>query len=194
MSSPDRYPDPADAGFPAPPRTVEDAEGASISIRAYDSDDNGDDDAREALRTMYDEFDAEDRAQGIPPSRPSKLRNWLDRILDPECLNVLAWDGDEVVGHATLVPENGLESPYELAIFVLQSHQGRGIGTALMESVLGYGAEQGVDKVWLTVERWNHAAVSLYKNIGFETTDAESFELEMAIRLRPEEATTRAEP
>jgi GNAT superfamily N-acetyltransferase len=190
MNSPDRYPDAVDPGFSAPPRTIEDGEGASISIRAYD----GDAGTREALRAMYDAFDAEDRAQGIPPSRPSQLRNWLDRILEPECLNVLAWDGDEVVGHATLVPENGVDSPHELAIFVLQSHQGRGIGTALMESVLGYGATQGVDKVWLTVERWNHAAVSLYENIGFETTDAESFELEMAIRLQSEGATTQAEP
>jgi GNAT superfamily N-acetyltransferase len=183
MNSPDRYPDAVEARFPAPPRTVEDKEGATIELRAYE----GDEGAREALRAMYDDFDAEDRAQGIPPSRPSKLRDWLDRILEPQCLNVLAWDGDEVVGHATLVPENGVESPYELAIFVLQSHQGRGIGTALMESVLGYGAAAGVEKVWLTVERWNHAAVSLYQSIGFETTDAESFELEMAIRLQPDD-------
>jgi len=189
MNGPERYPDPVEAGFPAPPHTVEDAEGDTIEIRAYD----GDEGDREALRAMYDEFDAEDRAQGIPPSRPSQLRKWLDRILDPECLNVLAWDGDAVVGHATLVPEDGRDTPHELAIFVLQSHQGRGIGTALMEVVLGYGAEQGVDKVWLTVERWNHAAVSLYEKIGFETTDAESFELEMAIRLHPDHATAEAE-
>ena len=188
MNGPESFPDTAETGFPAPPRTIEDAEGASISIQASE----GDEEDREALRAMYDDFDAEDRAQGIPPSRPSKLRDWLDRILQPECLNVLAWDGDEVVGHATLVPENGPESPYELAIFVLQSHQGRGIGTVLMESVLGYGAEQGIEKVWLTVERWNHPAVSLYQNIGFETTDAESFELEMAIRLHPEETTAEA--
>ncbi|CDK40799.1 GCN5-related N-acetyltransferase [Halorubrum sp. AJ67] len=40
--------------------------------------------------------------------------------------------------------------------------------------------------MWLTVERWNRAAVSLYKKIGFETSDAESFELEMGLRLNPE--------
>ena len=37
--------------------------------------------------------------------------------------------------------------------------------------------------MWLTVERWNGAAVSLYRSLGFETTGAESFELEMALRL-----------
>ncbi|ESS03241.1 MAG: hypothetical protein A07HR67_01636, partial [uncultured archaeon A07HR67] len=33
------------------------------------------------------------------------------------------------------------------------------------------------------VERWNRAAVSLYEKIGFETSNAQSFELEMALRL-----------
>jgi GNAT superfamily N-acetyltransferase len=179
MSGPVRYPDEAVGGFPSPPRTVEDAEGRAIELRAYD----GSESDREALRAMYEAFDSADRAQGIPPSRPSKLRDWLDRILDEGCFNVFAWDGDEIVGHATLVPENGTESPYELAIFVLQSHQGAGIGTALIESVLGHGVDQGISQVWLTVERWNRPAVGLYEKIGFETTDAESFELEMAIRL-----------
>ena len=179
MTGPELYPDDPVGGFPSPPRTVEDAEGRAIRLRAYD----GSEGDREALQTMYEAFDPADRAQGIPPSRPSKLRGWLDRILEDGCFNVFAWDGDEVVGHATLVPENGPESPYELAIFVLQSHQGSGIGTALIKSMLGYGAEQGISQVWLTVERWNRPAVGLYEKIGFETTDAESFELEMAIRL-----------
>jgi GNAT superfamily N-acetyltransferase len=181
MNGPDRYPESVEETFPAPPRTVEVAEDTGIRITAYD----GCESTREALRAMYDAFDPADRAQGIPPSRPSKLRTWLDRILGEGCLNVLAWDEDEVVGHATLVPENDRDCPYELAIFVLQSHQGIGIGTELMNTVLGHGVENGVDRVWLTVERWNRGAVSLYERIGFETTDAESFELEMAIRLAP---------
>jgi len=181
MNGPTRYPEPVSRTFQTPPRSFEDGEGRTISIRTFDGSDAG----REALEAMYDAFDPADRAQGIPPSRPSKLRTWLDRILEEACLNVFAWDGDDVVGHATLVPEEADGDPYELAIFVLQSHQGAGIGTELMTSLLGYGAAQGVERVWLTVERWNHAAVSLYEDIGFETTDAESFELEMAIRLPP---------
>jgi len=186
MTGPERYPDEAVEGLPTPPRTVEDAEGREIEVRA----DDGSESDREALRAMYEAFDPADRAQGIPPSRPSQLEDWLDRILEEGCYNVFALDGDDVVGHVTLVPENGTESPYELAIFVLQSHQGAGIGTALIETALGYGAEQGITKVWLTVERWNRAAVGLYEKIGFETTDAESFELEMAIRLADQTEST----
>ena len=37
--------------------------------------------------------------------------------------------------------------------------------------------------MWLTVERWNDPAIALYRKVGFETTNTESFEIEMSIRL-----------
>lgn len=173
-----RYSEAAAADFPAPPLRFDDAEGREIEIRAYD-----DEVERDALVEMYTEFDPSDRAQGIPPVGEESIRSWLDTILADDCLNVIAWDDEEAAGHATLVPGNG---DYELAIFVLQTYQEAGIGTNLIEALLGYGQVEGIDKVWLTVERWNRAAVALYKNIGFETSDAESFELEMTLRLREE--------
>jgi GNAT superfamily N-acetyltransferase len=173
------YPDEPAEPFEVPPIAFEDGEGREIEIRPYD----GDDDEREALVAMYVAFDPADRAQGIPPSKEERVRTWLSNILTEGCLNVIAWHGDEAAGHATLVPDGDGEA-YELAIFVLQAYQRAGIGRRLMHALLGYGCEEGVEKVWLTVERWNHPAVSLYKETGFETSDAESFELEMAIRLQ----------
>ncbi|WP_311173894.1 GNAT family N-acetyltransferase [Halobellus ordinarius] len=176
MSTDRHYPDEIAGPFEAPPIGFEDREGREIEIRAYE----GTDEEYEALASMYVAFDPSDRAQGIPPSDEKRIREWLDNILAEECLNVIAWDGDQAAGHATLVPD---EDVYELAIFVLQTYQEAGIGTRLMKALLGYGAESGVELVWLTVERWNKAAVGLYKKIGFEVSDSESFELEMAIRL-----------
>ncbi|WP_435186025.1 GNAT family N-acetyltransferase [Halobellus sp. EA9] len=170
------FPDAVAGPFEGPPLTFEDREGREIEIRAYD----GSDAEYEALASMYVAFDPADRAQGIPPSQERRVREWLDNILSGDCLNVIAWDDDDAAGHATLVPD---QDAYELAIFVLQKYQEAGIGTRLMKTLLGYGAEQGVEKVWLTVERWNSPAVGLYKKIGFEVSDSESFELEMAIRL-----------
>jgi ribosomal protein S18 acetylase RimI-like enzyme len=72
---------------------------------------------------------------------------------------------------------------HELAIFVLQSHQGEGIGSRLMRGTLAIAYERGVRDVWLTVERWNHTAVRLYKKMGFQKVSEESFEIEMATRL-----------
>ncbi|MBX0322801.1 GNAT family N-acetyltransferase [Halomicroarcula sp. F13] len=169
------YPDEPAGEFPTPPRTVTDKEGRDVELVPADEAD------REAVVAMYVDFDPADRAQGIPPAKEAGIRDWLDTILDGDCVNVVArYDGD-VVGHATLVPDRHGE--HELAIFVLQSFQGAGIGTALVETLLGQGQHAGIEKVWLTVERWNDAAANLYRKVGFETSNAESFEIEMAIRL-----------
>ncbi|TKX80239.1 GNAT family N-acetyltransferase [Halorubrum sp. SD626R] len=171
-----RYPDAVADAFPIPPTEFTDREGRTVEIRPYD----GGNAAYESLVGMYDDFDPSDRAQGIPPGGEKRIREWLDAILGGDCYNVIAWCGDEVAGHATLVPDG---DAYELAIFVHQEYQRAGIGTHLIRGLLGHGQAEGVEKVWLTVERWNRAAVSLYKKIGFETSDAESFELEMGLRL-----------
>jgi ribosomal protein S18 acetylase RimI-like enzyme len=176
MSESRRYPDEVAGPFESPPFTFEDREGRDIEIRPHD----GSDEEFEALVEMYTAFDPADRAQGIPPGQERRIRDWLDNILGEDCLNVVAWDGEDAAGHATLVPDGDAS---ELAIFVLQAYQEAGIGTYLMEVLLGHGAENGVEKVWLTVERWNRAAVGLYKKMGFETSDSESFELEMTLRL-----------
>lgn len=164
---------PADS-FEPPPRRFSDREDRDIAIERYDGD-------REALVEMYDAFDPADRAQGIPPTGERGLREWLDAITAPGCLNVVARHDDGVVGHAVLVPDEADGS--ELAIFVLAAYQSAGIGTAILESLLGLGSEAGVERVWLTVERWNHAAIALYETVGFRPRGEPGFELEMAVDL-----------
>jgi RimJ/RimL family protein N-acetyltransferase len=174
------YPETVSEGFDPPPLNFVDGEERSIQIRSYAETST----EFEAIVNMYDQFDPADRAQGIPPSQEDRIRDWLANILDGNCLNVVAWHNDTVAGHATLVPD---EEAFELAIFVLQAFQQAGIGTQLVNALLGYGAAQDVSKVWLTVERWNHAAVALYEKVGFEMCETESFEIEMSIRLAADE-------
>ncbi|ERH11448.1 MAG: acetyltransferase [halophilic archaeon J07HB67] len=170
------YPDTAAGPYEPPPRRVTDREGREIELRVFAADDT----EFEAAVAMYEGFDAADRAQGIPPSDEHRIREWLDTITGDDCHNVFAWDGGTVAGHATLVPD---DDAHELAIFVDQAYQGAGVGTVLIRALLGHGARVGIERVWLTVERWNRAAVALYEKVGFETASAESFELEMAARL-----------
>lgn len=161
--------------FPRPPRALTDRNGREVTIDPADAAD------RDDLLAMYLDFDPADRAQGIPPANESAIEAWLDTILGEDCLNVVAHCNGNVVGHATLVPDR--KDEHELAIFVLQPFQGAGIGTHLVETLLGFGQAEGLDRVWLTVERWNDPAIALYRKVGFETVDAESFEIEMAISL-----------
>jgi len=169
------FPDEAVGGFPTPPREFTDAEDRDIVVRRADGDDT------DALQDMYTDFSPEDRAQGVPPVKDDSIAEWLGGIVTEECLNVVAFYGDQAVGHAMLVPDS--TGAYELAIFVLREYQGALIGTELVRSLLGWGQETGIERVWLSVERWNEPAIRLYEKVGFETTDSASFELEMAIRL-----------
>jgi ribosomal protein S18 acetylase RimI-like enzyme len=173
----DDYPEASADEFPAPPHTITDGEGRTVEIRTA----AGDDDV-EGLVEMYLDFEPSDRAQGIPPVRESQIRTWLDTLFGPDALNVLACHDGTPAGHATLVPDENGET-YELAIFVLHGYQGAGIGTHLLERLLGYAQEEGLEKVWLSVERWNDAAIALYQRVGFEMQNTESFELVMSIRL-----------
>jgi RimJ/RimL family protein N-acetyltransferase len=169
------YPEEPAGDFPPPPRTLADREGRELTYAVADEDD------REALVAMYLEFDPADRAQGIPPVKEDAIRDWLDSILESDCLNVVARHDGDVVGHTTLVPDRHGQN--ELAIFVHQDYQGAGIGTELVKTLLGLGQEHGIEEVWLTVERWNDPAISLYRKVGFETNNSERFELEMTIRI-----------
>jgi len=176
-------------GYPRPPRTITDRVGREITISAADEGDKA------ALFAMYRAFDPADRAQGIPPVRDSAIDRWLDTVLAEDCVNVVARhladadgardgtaSGDApAIGHATLVPDE--QGDYELAIFVLADYQGAGIGTAVLKTLLGRAEAEGIGRVWLTVERWNEAAIALYRSVGFETTGNERFELEMDLAL-----------
>ncbi|WP_049927771.1 GNAT family N-acetyltransferase [Halopiger goleimassiliensis] len=187
MSGARTYPDDPSGPFPAPPTTFEDREGRTITIEALEE---FADEALEDVVAMYVQFDPEDRAQGIPPTGEERIRDWLEAIGESS-VNVVARHDGDVIGHAMLVPdtedpsaiEHRSDVEWELAIFVLQAYQRAGIGTQLLEGLLGHAAESGIERVWLTVERWNNPAIALYERVGFEATGTESFEQEMAIRL-----------
>lgn len=181
-----QYPDEPAGPFPAPPTANDDGADRQIAFRAPDDVTEWLEDAVD----MYVQFDPTDRAQGIPPTGEDRIRNWLETIAE-ESVNVLARHDGDVIGHATLVPdtndpgsiEDNADIEWELAIFVLQDYQRAGIGTMLLEHLLGHASEIGIERVWLTVERWNNPAIALYERVGFESTGTESFEQEMAIRL-----------
>lgn len=172
------YPDEPAGPFPRPPRAIEDACGARIEFARVDRSDS---ETVSDLLAMYEAFDPADRAQGIPPQAESAIREWVDLVLSRGPDVVARHDGT-IVGHATLVPEDETGA-HELAIFVLDGYQGRGIGSALLATLLGAAQADGIEFVWLTVERFNRRAVALYESVGFESTGGGNFDLEMTLRL-----------
>ncbi len=186
------YPDGSSGPFPTPPREFTDRTGRQIRIEALEALEGA---ALEEVASMYDRFSPEDRAQGIPPAGDERIRNWLQALAEGS-INVVARHDSAVVGDSMLVPD--VEEPasienvgaieWELAIFVLQDYQQAGIGTQLLEALLGHGASLGIEQIWLSVERWNDPAIALYERVGFEPTGHQGFEQVMTIRLTAESA------
>ncbi len=174
MSAPRRYPMAETGPFPAPPATSTDREGREIVVDFATNDD------LEGLVDMYATFDPAQRAQGIPPAHPERIEPWLKTVLDDGVHIIASHDGC-VIAHAMLVPDS--DGSHELAIFVHQDYQGAGNGRTLIRHLLGAAQVEAIEHIWLTVERWNLPALELYKSVGFETVQADRFDLEMAMSL-----------
>ena len=155
--------------FPRPPQEFTDREGRTVTMEAYDGD-------AEPLVAMYTDFDADSRSQGVPPRKEPAIREWVEGLLE-EGFNVVVRHGDRPVGHAVLVPVEDASS--ELAIFVHPEYQSAGIGSQLIEVLLGHGQAEGVEHVWLAVSQRNHVAMRVYRSVGFETRLREHVEIEM---------------
>ncbi|EMA45997.1 GNAT family N-acetyltransferase [Halococcus saccharolyticus] len=174
------YPPPASsAAISHPPVSFVDQIGREIDLRVYG--DGPVENEFEALVEMYLDFDPAHRTLGIPPGEESRIRAWLEKLLDGYC--VVAWEGDRVAGQAVLAEDRS--GSYELAIFLHQDYHRAWIGTYMMWSLFSYGRQQGVERVWLLVERENRIAVNLYHDVGFVVTEARGSDVEMSINLSP---------
>ena len=86
-------------------------------------------------------------------------------------LMLVALEGDRVVANASI--ERNRIKRYshraELSITVLREYWGRGIGKSLVEMLLKFAKDSGVDLVYLDVRADNARAISLYKRFGFKS-------------------------
>lgn len=93
---------------------------------------------------------------------------WMER---PPGHVVVAIDDEAIVGSAKMGPNRpGRGSHIATASFMVDpAAQGRGVGRALGEFVVGWAREQGYRGIQFNaVVETNHAAVHLWQSLGFE--------------------------
>ncbi|RFP15258.1 GNAT family N-acetyltransferase [Duganella sp. BJB488] len=82
-----------------------------------------------------------------------------------------AFDGDQLVGIVGVGRETALKvmhKAYVRAMYVAESHRGRGIGRRLMEHALAFASTlEGVQRMTISVTAGNAEAVGLYESLGF---------------------------
>lgn len=123
----------------------------------------------EQLSFMYDFFAPKARFQGMPPDEKIVRENWL-KMLIRKGNNLLAWQEEKVVGHAVVLPDL-IKRDAEYLIFVLQSHRGKGIGSALTRLAIEKAKKLDLKNIWLMVDAYNFRATRLYKKHGFLFSD-----------------------
>lgn len=99
---------------------------------------------------------------------------------------VCAEEGGKVVGAAWARLMHGFgfagDGVPELAVSVLPGHRGRGLGTALLSSLIGRCFELGCPALSLSVQRSN-PAVRLYERLGFREVSGDDREAVMVLPL-----------
>lgn len=137
----------------------------------------------EKLVAMYAAFEPKGAFQGLPPVTVPQVRAWLADHLGAGNVHFVIALGGRIAGHAMLSsgPE---QNEAEVAIFLHQDFRGRGLGRKLLLGALQHGCKQmHLDRVWLSVQGSNPAALHLFESVGFRQSrpaDFPQWELDMA--------------
>jgi RimJ/RimL family protein N-acetyltransferase len=137
-------------------------------------------DPPEALLEMYRDYPQEHSSMGLPPTTERRIRDWLESLLE-RGTNLLAWDGDRVVGHTGFAPDDADEP--EFLVYVDPEYHGRGLGTELTRHAIAQAAAADHRALRLDVDSDNRVAVGVYEKLGFDIVDRTGIELEMRLPL-----------
>ncbi|MCI3921455.1 GNAT family N-acetyltransferase [Paenibacillus sp. TRM 82003] len=107
----------------------------------------------------------------MAPEHVAEFRDWEDHL---EGGMFLLYDGDEAVGCVRVARSDDDDRPCaEIGPLALKpSHQGRGLGRALLQAAIRFGRAQGFDAICLSVNAENENAVRLYLKEGFRKEHA----------------------
>jgi len=136
-----------------------------------------------SLMRMYDSYNPLGSVQGLPPIDQDKRHQWTQDMIS-NGTNLLALHEDMVIGHASLfsMPVNWAE----YFIFVHQDFQRQGIGTAISLYVIDWAHQEDLSTLWLSVERKNFIAISLYRKVGFKRIGSSGDCWEMILTIAQE--------
>ena len=110
-------------------------------------------------------------ADGLPVTVEDE-RGFLQSMAENDRAVMLGvWRGDELIadGSINVLPRR-MSHRAELAMTVKKAYWNQGIGSMLMEHLIQYAKEHGIELIYLDVRADNHAAIHLYEKFGFQQT------------------------
>ena len=97
--------------------------------------------------------------------------DFVSRISDPRYPFLVAEHNDRVVGYAyasMFRTKAAYRWDVELSIYLAPGLEGQGVGSQLMEELLGAGEKQGYLNAYSCITMPNDRSVNLHKKFGFE--------------------------
>ncbi|QPC83455.1 GNAT family N-acetyltransferase [Phototrophicus methaneseepsis] len=101
---------------------------------------------------------------GTPSRAVPTLQNMLNRIEDETCFAIIQ-QGEETLAAGMGVYKDGWVGVFN--IVVGSRHRRQGLGRALVQSLLNWGAQGGAENAYLQVVLSNEPALALYSQLGF---------------------------
>lgn len=145
-------------------------DGRSIRIRAVRPDD------KRRLLTHFEDLSADSRYFRFCGTKQRLTDDELARFTELDFTSRVALvatlergDEEAIIGvgrYDLLATKPGAQPSAEVAFAVLDEHQGRGIGTLLLEHLLGIARQQGIREFEADVMGENHAMLGVFQSSG----------------------------
>ena len=134
----------------------------------------------ETLVDFYGEYPQRHRSMSLPPLARPQIEQWVEKLTD-RGRNILAFDGERLIGHVAYSPRDGAEP--ELVVFIDAEYHGRGVGTELCRQAIASAIADGHDSMKLHVHSANGGAIHVYESLGFDTVDRDDDTLLMRLEI-----------
>ena len=138
------------------------------------------------MRLFYLSQDFGDIEENEKKRITADLPEYFARNLNKTCFAFVAKDGEKIVATALLVVSEKPASPaYKkgksgevLNVCTMEEYRGHGLCTSLMNNLVAFGRENGLDKICLSATKMGYP---VYRKIGF--CELDDHYTEMSIRL-----------
>lgn len=139
-------------------------DGTRVLLRVLDKDDR---DRLQAMFALVGDDDAEAMRENVKD--PAVIQTWIDELDYGRVIPLVAVVNDEIVGDATLRLGQG---PYrhkaEVRIFLSKPYRQRGLGTAMLKSVIDIAKRMELHLLTVEVIANRTPVIRAFRGLGFQ--------------------------